>query len=35
MAGKRTTLEIIAPSIEEAVQKGLSELGLPEDAVEV
>lgn len=35
MAGKRTTLEIIAPSIEEAVQKGLSELGLPEEAVEI
>jgi spoIIIJ-associated protein len=35
MAGKRTTLEIIAPSIEEAVRKGLDELGLPEDAVEI
>lgn len=35
MAGIRTTLEIIAPSIEEAVQKGLSELGLPEEAVEI
>jgi spoIIIJ-associated protein len=35
MAGKRTTLEIIAPSVEEAVQKGLAELGLPGDAVEV
>jgi spoIIIJ-associated protein len=35
MAGKRTTLEIIAPSIEEAVQKGLGELGLPEEAVEI
>jgi len=35
MAGKRTTLEIIAPSIEEAVQKGLSELGLPKEAVEI
>ena len=35
MAGKRTTLEIIAPSVEEAVQKGLAELGLPKDAVEI
>ncbi len=35
MTGKRTTLEIIAPSVEEAVQKGLGELGLPEDAVEI
>jgi len=35
MTGKRTTLEIIAPSVEEAVQKGLGELGIPEDAVEV
>lgn len=35
MTGKRTTLEIIAPSVEEAVKKGLDELGLPEDAVEI
>jgi spoIIIJ-associated protein len=35
MAGKRTTLEIIAPSVDEAVQKGLTELGLPRDAVEI
>lgn len=35
MAGKRTTLEIIAPSVDEAVQKGLAELGLPRDAVEI
>jgi spoIIIJ-associated protein len=35
MAGKRTTLEVIASSTEEAVQKGLGELGLPRDAVEV
>jgi spoIIIJ-associated protein len=35
MAGKRTTLEIIAPSVEEAVEKGLAELGLPKDAVEI
>lgn len=35
MTEKRTSLEIIAASIEEAVAKGLEELGLPEDAVEV
>ncbi len=32
---KRTTLEVIAPTIEEAIDKGLSELGLSEDNVEV
>ena len=32
---ERTTLEVIAPSVEEAIQKGLGDLGLPEDAVEV
>lgn len=31
----QTTLEVIAPSIEEALQKGLDQLNLPEDAVEV
>jgi spoIIIJ-associated protein len=35
MSTERTTLEIIAPSVEEAVSKGLSDLGLPEEAVEV
>jgi spoIIIJ-associated protein len=35
MSKERTTLEIIAPSVEEAVAKGLSDLGLPEDAVEI
>lgn len=35
MSEKRPTLEIIAPSIEEALAKGLSDLGLPEEAVEV
>ncbi len=35
MEEKRTSLEIIAPSVEEAVAKGLSELGLPEDRVEI
>jgi spoIIIJ-associated protein len=32
---ERTTLEVIAPTVEEAIARGLSDLGLPEDAVEV
>jgi spoIIIJ-associated protein len=32
---ERTTLEVIAPTVEEAVAQGLSDLGLPEDAVDV
>jgi spoIIIJ-associated protein len=35
MSQEKTTLEIIAPSIEEAIAKGLSQLGLPREAVEV
>lgn len=35
MNASRATIEIIAPTIEEAVEKGLSDLGLPQDAVEV
>ncbi|MHB0924597.1 MAG: RNA-binding cell elongation regulator Jag/EloR [Bellilinea sp.] len=35
MSQEKTTLEIIAPSVEEAVAKGLSQLGIPEEAVEV
>lgn len=35
MSEKRASLEIIAPTVEEAVAKGLDDLGLPEDAVEV
>jgi spoIIIJ-associated protein len=35
MREKRATLEIIAPTVEEALAKGLSDLGLPESAVEV
>ena len=35
MVEKRTSLEVIAPSVEEAIAKGLEELGIPEDAVEV
>lgn len=32
---EKTTLEIIAPSVEEAVEKGLSQLGLPAEEVKV
>ncbi len=32
---ERATLEIIAPTVEEAVSQGLNELGLPPEAVEV
>lgn len=32
---KRTSLEVIAPSVEEAIEKGLAELGLTREAVEV
>lgn len=35
MTENRATLEIIAPSIEEAIQKGLSDLGLSEENVEI
>lgn len=35
MGENRTTLEIIAPSIEEAIAKGVEELGMPEDALDV
>jgi spoIIIJ-associated protein len=35
MNEQETTLEIIAPSVEEAVEKGLDQLGLPRDAVSV
>lgn len=35
MSIQRTSLEIIAPTIEEATAKGLAELGLPREAVEV
>lgn len=35
MKEKRATLEAIAPSVEEAIEKGLAELGLPAEAVEV
>jgi spoIIIJ-associated protein len=35
MSLEKTTLEIIAISVEEAVAKGLNQLGLPEEAVEI
>lgn len=35
MNENRASLEVIAPSVEEAVAKGLADLGLSEDAVEV
>jgi len=35
MNDQKTTLEIIAPSIEEAIEKGLDQLGLPKDAVTI
>ncbi len=35
MNTKRTNIEIIAPSIEEAIADGLAQLGLPEDQVDI
>lgn len=35
MREKRATLEVIAPTVEDAVAKGLADLGLPAEAVEV
>lgn len=35
MSDLRTKLEVIAPSVEEALAKGAAELGLPEEAFEV
>ena len=35
MAEQRTSLEVIAPSVEEAVERGLEDLGLSADDVEV
>jgi len=35
MEENRTSLEIIAPSVEEAIAQGLEELGLPENAVDI
>ncbi len=35
MSQEKTTLEVIAPTVEEAVQKGLAQLNIPQDAVDV
>ena len=35
MSKNRASLEIIAPTIEEAIAKGLEDLGLPQDAVDI
>lgn len=35
MNSKKTTLEVIAPSVDEAVERGLDQLGLPRDAVAI
>jgi len=35
MSSEKTTLEIIAPSVEDAINRGLSQLGLPREAVKV
>ena len=35
MNDKKTTLEVIAPDMDEAIEKGLDQLGLPRDAVKI
>ncbi|MBN1149436.1 MAG: protein jag [Anaerolineales bacterium] len=35
MIKKRASLEVIAPTVEEAIARGLADLGLPKDAVDV
>ena len=35
MNDSRTNLEIIAPTVEEAIEKGLTDLGLPRESVEI
>ncbi len=35
MSNKRANLEVIAPTVEEAIAKGLEDLGLSEDAVDI
>jgi spoIIIJ-associated protein len=35
MNSQRTNLEVIAPSVEEAIDKGIADLGLPLEAVDV
>jgi spoIIIJ-associated protein len=35
MSDKRTNLEVIAPTVDEAIEQGLSDLGVPRDSVEI
>ncbi len=35
MSQEKTTLEVIAPTVEEAIENGLNQLGIPREAVEV
>ncbi len=35
MSQEKTTLEVIAPTVDEAIENGLDQLGIPRDAVEV
>jgi spoIIIJ-associated protein len=35
MIEKRANIEIIAPTVDEAIQKGLEDLGVPQDAVDI
>lgn len=35
MNDKRTNLEIIAPTVDEAIEKGLGDLGMPRDSVDI
>ena len=35
MNDQRTNLEIIAPTVDEAIEKGLGDLGLPRDSVDI
>ena len=35
MNDRRTNIEIIAPTVEEAINQGLADLGVPRDAVDI
>lgn len=35
MSSEKTTLEIIAPTVDEAIEKGSTQLGLPRDQIEI
>ena len=35
MAEKKTSLEVIAPTVEEAIARGAEELGIPKDDLQV